>query len=846
MPFPIETESIQSIANSLQKLFASPACLGNLYSAERKIIVAQVDRQRLAALEPFPGWTIYEYSSDSSATFGTIAPADDADDAEMVEIQIPPAFCLGFVVLSEAGRQQLTSLMAWWGDRGVAEIPEAIELDFGENIDAGRAQFWQQIADRLATETRSLANRLSTLGQQYLELRTRHETMHNAVAQVEEFLSTAELPPLELAFENRPVSVPSSDAIVLTQLLPVSSRGLAALDLHVTTLDPNRRGILRVALETTDDRTSLARWQIPYTHLLPGWFGLDLPSIDLSRPRDVELRLEWETLEGSAPVFSLGELQPLPEFRAVRDDREGDRTLALRLWQGLPGTRRVMSPYSDSPESFGMLGSSATSRVLEIAPQSGDRIQILEEGDKILTQPRSQTPTIAMLPFCISPGATAVRATVATEHPDADIVEYAMAAIAEGCDPVPCFENGEGALAFSGWVAIKPNEPHQIALAYPAADFAHIAIAARVPPGSSPERARATWHHFAIDDRPHPETTAPIPAPGNNNIADYPRVMHPRDAIAPETQPLSRADIAKLREALPPSNRVKFVKNNSAIEVWPMVWTNTVAVLPRAIPQGATGVWTQVCTENNEASPLEYAIAIVAADDDISARQAIEEGTNFSGWQRVEPYTPQEIELQLDAPADKDYHIVLTTRVPEGSVPKKAWARWTDIGPLFPDTPRPTSPRLTLPEAVELREAMPPSPRVKQLRDSKAIEVFPIPQGETVAILPGAVRRGVRKVLTRVCTENAEASDIEYAIAVVTNDDDISARGGVTEEEAALGFSGWQRVRPCTPKDISVKLDTPAEEDYHLVLATRVPEGGYAQKAWARWVDVRLELGVLE
>ena len=843
----METETLASAVISPLKLFASRGCLGNLYSPENKIIVAQSDRELVASLEPLTGLAVYEFSPDNSRPWGTIAPLGESDDAEMVELQQPPAFCLGFLVMSDAGRQQLASSISWWRDRGGKDsIPEAIFLEFGEDLEAGRAQFWQQIAHRLACETLSLATRLSHLQQQYLEMRTRHETMQNAVAGIEAFLSIAQLPPLELAFENPPASVTTPETGVLTQLLPVSSRGLAALDLYVATIDRSSQGILGVTLETTDDRTRLASWQIPYTHLLPGWFGLDLPTVDMSRPRDVELCLEWKTQAGSAPVLALGEPQPLPEFRATFENQKSDRGLAFRLWQGLPGTRRVMSPYSDSPQSRGILGSGVTSRVLEITPNADETIQILEDGGKILTEARSQTPTIAMLPFCISPGATTVRATVATEDPEADIVEYAMAAIAEGCDPIPCFENGEGALAFSGWVPIKPNEPHQIGITYPAADFAHLAIAARVPTGSSPERARATWHRFTIDDRPHPETETPTPAPGNSpentHITDYPRVVHPRDAIAPETAPLSRADIAKLREALPASNRVKFVNNNSKIEVWPMVWTNTVAILPHAIPLGATGVWTQVCTENKEAVPVEYAIALVAADDDISARKAIDEETNFSGWQRVEPYTPQEIAVQLDTPADRDYHLVLSTRVTEG-VAKKAWARWTDIQPLFPETPRPTSPRLTLPEAVALREVPPPSPRVKLLKDRETIEVFPMSQGETVAILPGAVRQGVAKVLTRVCTENAEATDVEYAIAVVANDDDLSARQGITEDGAALGFSGWQRVKPCTPKEINVKLETPTEGDYHLVLATRLPKGGSTHKAWARWVDVRLELG---
>ena len=496
--------------------------LDDLHSSLNKIIISATDSHHyLASLASIDGIKVYQFINNKSTARGTILPLGEKLGDDPVEIQWSPTFCLGFLVLSPQGKQELEPLVNWWQVRGKEEnLPEFLEIKSPENTTGFKTEFWQLIASALMAQTQKVSQRLSTLHRQYLSLRTLHENVQNAFAAVEDFLSQAKLPDLQLKFENQAtknsvIPTPGCD-FVLKQLLPIGSRGLAAVDLHISKNNPHSRGVMVVAVEIPEDKTCLAKWQIPYQNLKAGWFYLDLPSIDIGFQREIELSVEFQTKLGPAPCLSLGMVQPVPEYQVYTQQESWSRSLAFRLWTGLPGTRRVMSPYSvatvadeASPLELiksGYLGQRALLSLQEITPnlptEDFPYIKIIGEGTKILLHPRKDKLTVAMLPYCFPPGASHLTATVATEHPEADIIEYAMAVIQEGMESKACFEgeNPESAVAFSGWTAVKPGSTYQLQLSVEpsATEHYHIVMATRLPSSSHNHFAWAHWLNFHI------------------------------------------------------------------------------------------------------------------------------------------------------------------------------------------------------------------------------------------------------------------------------------------------------------------------------------------------------------
>ncbi len=673
------------------QLFTDQSNLQKIYSSSSKIIVSAQDKHIfLNILDISIPIDIYEFRFEQQSRKGTIVPIYNESTNNLVRMQLAPSFCLGMLVFCEAGKEELVELARWWSARSSeSSVPPLIKLNTERETAALQAEFWQHMYARMTEQTFAIAERVATLQKQYLGLRTLHENLQNAFAAVEDYLSQAKLPSLQLVFDNQPtkkfvepIHLVDSNCLTLKQLLPVASRGIAVVELHVGKKNHKAVGYLTVQLRACEDETCFAKWQIPYPQLPDGWLSLDLPSIDMGRKRDVELVIEWNTSVGPAPCLSLAQIQPIPEVRAYSNEVALEQSLAFRIWNGLPGTRKVTSPYlletnnalNDAETvNLGYLGQGAMAKVKEVTSNLPTdefaHIEVINDGAKILTHPRPNgIPTIAMLPFCFPPGADILTATVATEHKEASIIEYAVAIIDSESDPKTCLNEG-AALAFSGWVAVEPNIPRQISLelTFAIKEFCHIVIAARLAEGSLPYYGWAHWLNFCTSSR-----------------------LQER-VISVETTKVVTKSVAKakLRDAslkikLPQNDfaRVQEVENSGKIQVHPSYDSETVGILPCVVPKETIKVKTIVCTENEEASAVEYAVAIIESDSDARARLAVtssETALAFSGWHRVEPNDLYQINVELPYPTEENYHLVLATRLPEDGYQRYAWARWLDF-----------------------------------------------------------------------------------------------------------------------------------------------------------------------
>ena len=127
--------------------------------------------------------------------------------------------------------------------------------------------------------------------------------------------------------------------------------------------------------------------------------------------------------------------------------------------------------------------------------------------------------------------------------------------------------------------------------------------------------------------------------------------------------------------------------------------------------------------------------------------------------------------------------------------------------------------------------------RLVEIKDESKIQLHPCEETETIAILPDAIPQQTNTIKALVCTENEHASAIEYAMAIIDIDSDVEARYAISHSEYAVSHSGWHRVEKNEIYVIEVKLPHISKQHYHLVLATRLPDDGHKDYAWARWTD---------
>ena len=125
-------------------------------------------------------------------------------------------------------------------------------------------------------------------------------------------------------------------------------------------------------------------------------------------------------------------------MRAYCNENTIEQSLAFRVWQGLPGSRKVTNPYLESnPQTqeikLGFLGQGVLSRVKELTARANDNFahaQVIDGGSKIMTHPRVDgSPTIAIIPYAFSAQANYLTTTVITEHDQADTMEYSLAIV---------------------------------------------------------------------------------------------------------------------------------------------------------------------------------------------------------------------------------------------------------------------------------------------------------------------------------------------------------------------------------------------------------------------------------
>lgn len=496
------------------------AAFKTLYNAEFKLIVAAIDLPLVLGIcRLSSGIALYACERGNHQGGFELYRGGMPRSAATVPVKEPPTFCLAMLAFSATGKKQLEAMRDIWSAGAEGFMPNLTFVDVSTGADAATAQVYGLLFDAIAGLHGASAARLLALQRQYTAFRIVHDQLQNAFDTVENYLARSQVTPTWLAFACEPTAnsvgpQKSDQPFQLSQLLPLPSQGLAAVELHTQAAGPDAEGLLVVNAATCEDGRVLGEWGIPYGAVPDGWMFLDLPEIDIAPRQSVLLTATWNTQSGEPAKLSLTDLQPLPESRAhSRGGADCERSLALRLHIGLPGSRRVAHPYHigirQQPDIAALgrrLAPSVLRRIAELnrAPGRDPRVKLIDDSAVIEVRPVSGSTTVAKLPGALPAKARRLTATIRTEEPAGPLVEYALLALPPRSGYRQILDKGQlngHRGGFSGWRAVHPDFTTQIhlTLTEPLAKPLDLYLATRLAEGQAAHSAPARWLDFVVD-----------------------------------------------------------------------------------------------------------------------------------------------------------------------------------------------------------------------------------------------------------------------------------------------------------------------------------------------------------
>ncbi|MGC2204094.1 MAG: DUF6212 domain-containing protein [Stellaceae bacterium] len=497
-----------------------PATAKTIYNGEFKVIVPAVDLPLVLGICRLSS-SIALYACERSASHGRfeLHRAGAEREGAGIPVKQPPTFCVAMLAFSAAGKKQLEALRDLWSSGAEGFLPEVTFVDVAAGPDAATAQVYGLVFDAIAGLHGASAARLLALQRQYTAFRIVHDQLQNAFDTVENFLARSQLAPIWLAFACEPTEHKVGPhkpvrPFRLSQLLPVPSQGLAAIELHTTAATSQAEGVLALSAQTCEDNRILGEWAIPYSAVPDGWIFLDLPEIDIAPRQSVLLSVGWNTQSGAPPLLSLTQLQPVPESRVrITGGEDNQRSLALRVHIGLPGSRRVAHPFHigvrTQPDTARLGRRLAPSLLRQFAeldplPDGEPRVKLLEDGAALEVRPVNGSMTVAKLAGAFPAESRRLTATIRTADPEGPLVEYALLALAPPAAYKPVLTKGQlngHAGGFSGWLPIHPDFATQIHLTLPkpSAKPLDLYLATRLAEGQTAESAPARWLDFLVD-----------------------------------------------------------------------------------------------------------------------------------------------------------------------------------------------------------------------------------------------------------------------------------------------------------------------------------------------------------
>jgi hypothetical protein len=505
-------------ASRIMNLEVSAPSLSALMAPQPKIIAGEADALHWLDLEPPHNLDIFTFTMGSEGRSGRLKRLGETAQDRSAPLPYAPNACLALVALSDAGDRELEQLEGWWRHVAPDGRPSCGNRIQIRDWSRDQGRFFAGLCERLVDQQAADARRIVQVQKELYALRAMHEESQTTFSYLSDYIAQVHLPEEQLVYAVQPSHIAiypqGRERFQIEQILPVPSLGLAAVEIHIHTAGAGDAR-LQVALSTIEDAKTLGSWSLKAAHLKPGWVRLDLPHAVIGPRRSVMLSVRWEGGVKSAPSLSLTDQRLVREcWLKVNEAAVVQRTLALRVWSGLPGLRRTSSARQKSDPAVAGPGLHLERRQIPAALRRAAHLvrpvekvvdydlltQINDQGVFQL-HPIEDHVAVAHIPGGCPADARQVFATVKTNHPDAQPIEYAMMVLPPGA-PFEEFPNsGSDAKTgnFSGWTMVPPNTESGVTVfldrTFPVA--AELYVATRVPAGKSNAFAWAWWLDFA-------------------------------------------------------------------------------------------------------------------------------------------------------------------------------------------------------------------------------------------------------------------------------------------------------------------------------------------------------------
>ncbi len=367
-----------------------------------------------------------------------------------------PPLCVAAIAFTDDGEAALRLAIdtAPGGDTvpAIARMQPGDAMGLATAVVSGTTAVLRRQAAMLTGSLRSLS-----------QMRAAHEDHQSRLAQLEAYVARDNRQDFDQVFAEEPAG--GEDAAIrigrganlggLTQLLPIASRGVSAIALHLDAAPTDRDALLVVRLTSLEDGQERATWRLPTARLKPGWqvLGLERALTGLSRT----LRLSVEVPEGTI-ALSLGGNQPLPAFRVNGEDGMplAPRSLAFRVWTGLPG---VMPPVTgiDHAEGSDDLGQgweevSLLPEAIELSRDGATATRRALDDDSLPCDPARAGVTLGRMAGALPAGTLVAQANGRIVGEVTEPVDFAIAAATTAAEALDLARHDTPSIGWSGWV----------------------------------------------------------------------------------------------------------------------------------------------------------------------------------------------------------------------------------------------------------------------------------------------------------------------------------------------------------------------------------------------------------
>jgi hypothetical protein len=234
--------------------------------------------------------------------------------------------------------------------KAAALVPSPVILHDAPSWHAVEAIAFAGLLQQFDAQSRFAA----ALMQELSDGRRRLAEVEEGFAALEEFFLARRVPTVDEAFVNEPEADVELTASALHQVLPVSTRSLSAIALHVAATSTGGRGLV-ASLACPELDEVLWRWHVPAQELETGWITLACPRTTGGVPKTAVLEVRASGA-GRGPRLSLGPANPLPEYRLGGVDESGSgRSLAMRVFVSPP-----LAAVAHEPSAIYPVGHSRT------------------------------------------------------------------------------------------------------------------------------------------------------------------------------------------------------------------------------------------------------------------------------------------------------------------------------------------------------------------------------------------------------------------------------------------------------------------------------------------------------